>query len=246
MQGKSKWLLALTLIIIVSSVSFFTVWHFQSQTQSAVEVKTLFQVAEYNTFSLGNYTGFMNFSDLEKHGDFGVGTFDGLNGEMVALNGIFYQISVNGKPVVVPLNATTPYATITFFKSDITFTLTNFNYSQLKSRIIQSFPSQNAIYAVKVSGFYYWVQTRSEYKQLQPYPPLAQALSNQVIFTLNNVSATAVGFWFPSSMNGTDPVGYHFHFITNNHDAGGHLLDCTLKNATVEIEEIKNYNLVLS
>ena len=70
-------------------------------------------------------------------------------------------------------------------------------------------------------------------------------MKTQSVFNLSNVSATAAGFWFPSNMDGVDCAGVHLHLITDGHTAGGHLLDCTLQNATVEIDQINSYNLVL-
>jgi len=106
-------------------------------------------------------------------------------------------------------------------------------------------PSQDAIYAIKVTGTFDYAQTRSPAKQTQPYPALADALKTQSVFNLSSVSATAAGFWFPSSMIGIDYAGYHLHLITDDHTAGGHLLDCIIQNATVEIDKINQYNLVL-
>jgi alpha-acetolactate decarboxylase len=55
----------------------------------------------------------------------------------------------------------------------------------------------------------------------------------------------AVGFWFPSSMDGVDFAVYHLHLITDSHSAGGHLLDCIVRNATVEIDQTCQFNMVL-
>jgi acetolactate decarboxylase len=81
--------------------------------------------------------------------------------------------------------------------------------------------------------------------QIKPYLPLTEAIKNQTVFTLNNVSATAIGFWFPSSMGGVDFVGYHLHFITDDHNAGGHLLDCIVRNATIEMDYIQKFVMTL-
>ena len=139
----------------------------------------------------------------------------------------------------------TPYATVTYFEADKSLSVADVNFTQLKALIDLVLPSIDAIYAIKVSGTYDYVQTRSPQKQTQPYPPLTDALKTQSVFTLGNVSATAVGFWFPSSMNGVDYAGYHLHLITDDHAAGGHLLDCIITNATVEINQINRYNLLL-
>ncbi|HSV49033.1 MAG TPA: acetolactate decarboxylase, partial [Candidatus Acidoferrales bacterium] len=105
--------------------------------------------------------------------------------------------------------------------------------------------TKDTIYAIKVSGDFSYVQARSPAKQSEPYPNLTDALKTQSIFNLTDVSATAVGYWFPSSMNGVDPAGYHIHIMTNDKTAGGHLLECIIDNATIEVDVIKNYNLIL-
>ena len=245
MQLKGKWLLACALIILISIGAFYALWQFRADASSVVDRDVLFQVAAFNTFSKGNYTGYTSYGELAKHGDFGIGTFDGLDGEMLALNGVFYQIPSNGIPRQVDAGMETPYATVTYFEADQTLTVSDVNYTQLKSTIDRVLNSSDAIYAIKVSGTMDYAQTRSPQKQSQPYPPITDALKTQSVFTLSNVSATAVGFWFPTSMNGVDYACYHLHLITDDHTAGGHLLDCIIRNATVEVDQINQYNLML-
>ncbi len=71
--------------------------YYQMNTTASVQNRdVLFQVEAFNSFAAGNYSGFYSYGDLAKHGDFGIGTFDNLNGEMVALGGKFYQIPMDG------------------------------------------------------------------------------------------------------------------------------------------------------
>jgi acetolactate decarboxylase len=119
------------------------------------------------------------------------------------------------------------------------------NYSELTEYINGILSSENAIYAIKVHGTYDYAKTRSVPLQTQPYQPLTEAIKNQTVFTLDNVAATAVGFWFPSSMDGVDFIGYHLHLITDSHSGGGHLLDCIVRNATIEIDQTRQFNMVL-
>ena len=236
----------LALIIIISCTVFYAICQYQLNTSATADRETLFQVAAFNTFSSGNYDGYMPYSELAKHGDFGIGTFDGLDGEMVALNGIFYQVPFDGNPKQVDPSIKAPYATVTFFEADQIINITGpLNYSELKTNIDGLLPTDDAIYAIKIHGTYDYAQTRSVPIQTIPYPPLAEAIKNQSIFTLNNISGTAIGFWFPSSMDGVDFVGYHLHFITDDRTAGGHLLDCIAGNITKEIDQTNKYNLVL-
>ena len=246
MNPKAKWALTVVLVAAVACSAFFISLQIQPNTTSTADKDALYQLTPYNTFITGKYAGVMPYSELEKHGDFGIGTFDGLNGEMIALNGDFYQIPSTGTPIKVDPTQTAPYATITYFKADRTFTVSGLNYTQLKSYLDgQLGTSSDVIYGIKVSGSFDWAQTRSPQKQLEPYQNITEALKTQAVFTLSDVSGTAVGFWCPASMSGVDYAGYHIHFITDDRTAGGHLLDCIINNATVEVDIIHSYNLVL-
>jgi acetolactate decarboxylase len=82
-------------------------------------------------------------------------------------------------------------------------------------------------------------------KQTEPYPTLAEVIENQTIFKLNNVTGTAVGFRLPSYMDEINVSGYHLHFITDDENSGGHVLECIVRNATIEIDYTYDYELVL-
>jgi acetolactate decarboxylase len=210
------------------------------------EQDTLYQVSAFNVFSTGNFEGNVTYAELSKHGNFGIGTLNDLDGEMIAFNGKFYQIPTDDPPREIGSMEKTPYATVTFFSSDYTFPVVNVSsYLQLTEDINSTLPNFNAIYAIKVHGFFDFAQTRSVPIQTKPYPNLSEAVKNQTVFDLNDVEGTLAGFFFPNSMDGVDYVGYHLHFLTDDHTAGGHLLECTIKNAIVEIDQINNYHLLI-
>jgi len=75
--------------------------------------------------------------------------------------------------------------------------------------------------------------------------PSQKLWANQTVFNLINVEATIVGFRLPSYMDGVNVAGYHLHFITDDKNAGGHLLDCTVRDATIEIDYTYKYDLAL-
>lgn len=246
MDFRRKWFIATLLIILISFSTFYAGWQIHANTEdNLVNQDVLFQLAAFNTFSTGQYTGFMSYSELKDHGDFGIGTFEGLDGEMLALNGVFYQIPSDGIPRQTIPTQKAPYATITYFEADQTFTVSDLNYTDLKTYLDEELSSKEVIYGIKVSGTYDWVQTRSPQKQAEPYLNITDALKTQSVFNITDVSATAVGFCFPINMDGVDYAGYHLHLITDDYTAGGHLLDCIINNATVEIDQINNYNLIL-
>ncbi len=242
MNSRKKWVLAAatTLVAVILFAAFYEI----TQINSDQKQNILYQISAFNVFSAGNFEGNTTYAELAKHGDFGIGTLNSLNGEMIALDGKFYQIPTDGAPRQIISSEKTPYATVTFFRSNRSFQVANItSYSQLTTDINSTLTNYNAIYAIKVHGFFDLAKTRSVSAQNEPYPTLTEAVKNQTVFVLNGVEGTAVGFYFPNCMDGVDVAGYHLHFLTDDHLSGGHLLECNIKNAIVEIDQINNYYL---
>ena len=85
---------------------------------------TIFQASTIDALLDGNYEGDVSFAELGACGDFGLGTFDALDGEMVGLDGAFYQVKADGRAYEVDGRMKTPFAVVTFFEpgSPRTFT----------------------------------------------------------------------------------------------------------------------------
>src|SRR3712207_1305730 len=86
---------------------------------------TLFQTSTIEALLDGNYEGDISFAELEERGDFGLGTFDALDGEMIALDGDFYQVRADGRAYAVDKQSRTPFAVVTFFEPDLSRQLAN-------------------------------------------------------------------------------------------------------------------------
>ena len=212
--------------------------------------KLLFQESTISALQAGDYAGGMSLKELRAHGNFGLGTFNDLDGEMVLLDGAFYQIKSDGKAYAANDSMMTPFATVTSFQPDIKLSLDDnehgtMNYTQVQHQLEGYFPTKNTFYAVKLTGDYTYLKTRSPPKQNKPYPPLDDALKNQSVFEFRNVTGTMVGFWSPQYVNGLDPPGWHFHFISADRTYGGHVLDVTVQRATAEIQEMTSFSVVL-
>ena len=202
---------------------------------------SLFQVSTLNSLSEGNYDEKISSGDLKRYGDTGMGTFTGLDGEMIELNGNIYQIKSDGNVYLVNSSAGIPYATVTFFKADrVIVTNKSMNYTELQQYLNSTLPSKNLVYSFKVIGNFDSVKARSPPKQNKPYQNLTEALKNQSIFNFNDINGTMVGFWFPQSASSINLNNYHFHFISVDRNSGGHVLDCKLENAVIEIDYISN------
>jgi acetolactate decarboxylase len=209
-------------------------------------VNSLFQVSTLDALSLGIFQGAMNFRELEQRGDFGVGTFDSLDGEMVALDGRFYQVRSNGTVSRVPVNATTPFAAVTTFRRDWILALNQpLSYDQVAALIDQALPSKNLFYAVKIHGIFTDLTARSVPRQSVPFPPLATAIAQQSLFPFHNISGTLVGFRSPAFVKGINQTGYHFHFISDDQRSGGHALSFVTGSVMIEIGVIRQHTTFL-
>jgi acetolactate decarboxylase len=199
--------------------------------------EALFQVSTLSELAAGDYDGRLSFRDLAAHGSFGLGTFDHLDGEMVAVDGRFFQVRADGVATPVRASETTPFAVVTSFEPDIRFEVHgDTSCDALRDTIESRLPSEDALYAVEVTGLFSYLETRSVPPQEKPYVPLAEALQNEVVFPLYSVEATMVGFWLPAVLDDVNAAGFHFHALTRDETTGGHVLDCDTLNVRVEID----------
>jgi acetolactate decarboxylase len=206
----------------------------------------LFQTSTINALMMGDFYGSMSLKELKSHGDFGLGTLDRLDGELVGLDGEFYQVKSDGNVYPVNDTATTPFAEVAFFKAEDNISLNGtYNLTQIESYLDSKRPTRNIFYAIRIDGIFEYVKTRVPEAQREPYPRLTEALGTQKIFQFNNTTGTVIGFWWPSYAEGINVPGYHLHFITGNRSAGGHLLDIRLHRATVAIDELTELDMAL-
>jgi len=207
---------------------------------------TLFQYSTLASLTAGVYDGDMTFAALKQHGDFGVGTFNTLDGEMVQVDNQVYQIKADGVAYPVDDAAKTPFAVVTSFAPDQTVNVTELmDCEQLKTHIDGLLPSENIPYAIKVTGIFRLMQTRSVPSQVKPYPPLAEVVKTQPTFEFRDVEGIMVGFRLPAYMAGVNAAGYHFHFITTDKTSGGHVLSCEVQDVTVEIDHTDEWEMDL-
>ncbi|MDD1752154.1 MAG: acetolactate decarboxylase [Methanotrichaceae archaeon] len=201
----------------------------------------LFQSSAITALQQGVFDGSMTYEELASHGDFGIGTFNSLDGEMVELDDQFYQIKADGSIYAVNNSMKTPFAIVTDFASDkeMKFYASgdgSANLTMLQRYLDNQMPSENIFYAIRVHGLFDYIKTRSVPAQAKPYTTLAEATENQSVFEMFNQSGTLVGFWYPAFANGVNVPGYHFHFLNDKRTAGGHVLDLRMKNASVAFD----------
>jgi acetolactate decarboxylase len=206
----------------------------------------LFQTSTYNALIGGIYDGDVTYRELRKHGDLGIGTFNGLDGEMIFLDGTFYQIKADGLVYPVDDMMKSPFASVTFFKPDNVKLIDKvMDSKQVEQYLDNILPTKNIFYAFKIEGDFKYLKTRSVPKQGRPYPPINEVIKTQPEFEFHNIRGTMVGFRCPEYVKGINFPGYHLHFITEDRKAGGHVLVYQVQNAKIEIDYTPNFFMVL-
>jgi len=205
-------------------------------TNPVAQRETLFQVSTLDALINGVYDGVMTIGGLKEYGDFGIGTFAALDGEMAVLDGVVYQIKADGVAYTVADAIETPFAAVTFFDTDLEDTIPGgLDYQQVQSFLDGFLPTGNIFYAIKIEGTFSYMKTRSVPAQVKPYPKLTEVTANQPTFEFHNVAGTIVGFYCPPYVDGVNVSGYHLHFLTEDKSAGGHILDFTVERASVQV-----------
>ena len=200
---------------------------------------TVTQIGTNHTLNAGEYHGILPISTLLNHGNFGLGTYDNLNGEMILLGGQFYQVLVDGTVVNPPLTTTTPFGVVTFFNPTQSIPINSpIDIRNLEQELLSSHIDPNRIYAIKITANLDSARYRSWPEQKPPFKPFSELSDQEKIYNSRNIDVTLVGFYFPEWFGEVNTIGFHFHFITNNHKTGGHLYDALISRGNVEISSI--------
>jgi len=228
---------------LLITIFFLAIIFGGSNVQGAEDV--LFQTSMINALDKGIAEGEMTIKNLKQHGDFGLGTFNAIDGELIGVDGNFYRMDVDGAAQPADDALKTPYAFATFFEPDKRVSLDDIkDYKELKQQIDNLLPTKNIFYAIKIKGTFKYIKIRSFTKFKRPYPNLKDMFKNQTLTEFRDVQCIFVGFRCPSYVKSSSP-GYHFHFITEDKKAGGHVLECHLEKAVVEIDYTRSYQLEL-
>ncbi len=179
----------------------------------------------YRNYSLKNYL---------TNGNFGIGTLNGVDGELIILDGIAYRVDYNGKVNRPELTKNIPFGNIKFFVADTTFFFSSDSLDKFKEKIQPLMKSEIA--AIKVTGKFNFLKTRSVPKQPPHGKTLAEIIAVQNIFEFKNIEATLVGFYISDQLDKLNFPGFHLHSLLNDKTGGGHLLDCVFDSVQVQID----------
>jgi acetolactate decarboxylase len=209
-------------------------WHYVSGSNDH-RAGELYQTSLISALMAGIYEGDVTYGQIRKYGDFGLGTFNDLDGEMVGFDGTFYQLRSDGSARTVNDDQKTPFAVVTFFQPERRLDAVQQMAKSDLLAMIEKATDANLFSAIRVDGIFDEVHTRTVQRQTRPFPPLTEAAKHQAEKVFTNVEGTLAGFRSPTYAQGIGVAGFHLHFLRQDKRAGGHALDYRLRTGKVQI-----------
>lgn len=211
-----------------------------------ISAAQLTQLSTIDALMSGVYDGPFTIGEVKRLGDFGLGTFNALDGEMVLDKGVVYQVRGDGSVHPMRNSEHTPFALVTRFKPEHSVELpAGIGLAELEQFLDARLPGVNRFYAVRIEGLFHSLKARSVPRQQRPYLPLAEAAKQQAVFDFGEVRGTVLGFRSPPFVKGVGVPGYHLHFLRADRRAGGHVLDFQIEKAVLFWQALDDFRLLL-
>ena len=205
-----------------------------------------YQTSLLSAVMQGVYDGDLSVGALLDHGDFGLGTFNALDGDMIVLDGVAYRLTADGQATPADDGALTPYAAVIRFEPGTALALqAPIAKPAFEAGLDALAKSPNLFYAICFTGRIGHIRYRNMRRQTPPYKPLLDVVKTQAEFERSDLDGTILGFRCPDYAVGIGVPGYHLHFLSEDRSTGGHVLDYALTAGQVEIDHTSSLHLEL-
>lgn len=206
------------------------------------------QITQFSTMNalLGRlYEGGFPVHLIEAEGTIGLGCGDCMDGEMVMDDSTSYIGRIGSPFSRMDTNERVPFAQVAPFAADDSFTAAKLDKHALIEKVLRRVGSENYFIALRVTGTFTDMKLRLAPKADKPYPSLVELFAGQKEFSESSIRGTVIGFWAPEAYQGITVAGLHIHFMDEAKQTGGHVLDCTLAEGTVEYEVYQGFGIRL-
>lgn len=235
----------LVAFFLASSASCALAQSAGNRVQNAPDQDFMYQYSIIDALMAGVFDGDLTIGQLKKKGDFGVGTFNRVDGELLIDKGHVYKVGYDGSVKEVPDSDSTSAAFVKFFKADTVIHLNGpgLTYEKVQEQV-KHLLNPNGIYALRISATFPAMTTRAEKPASKPYTSLPEHLKhNQVVFELKNTKGICVGFLLPPYLARTNVPGFHLHYLADDHKSGGHIFSFTADALTIEVDRTKGFTI---
>lgn len=214
---------------------------------ATVRTGELFQYSTTDALLAGVFDGEYTVGKMLEKGDFGLGIFNGLDGELVVVDGEAYRLNADRTAERATDDAKVPFCSVCEFDDENAEALdvSATEYEAFEAELDAELPTLNYPYAIKVEGTFRSMTVRSTHEEKQPYAPISEIMERRVIMNFGDVEGVIVGFRCPVYLAGVNTAGYHFHFITADKSSGGHVMDFEVDAVTVKVMKLTELDVLL-
>ncbi|WFD34881.1 hypothetical protein MCUN1_001725 [Malassezia cuniculi] len=188
----------------------------------------VFQYSTASALMAGVAAHGITLEELVRHGRYGLGTMLGIDGEVIVTDGTAYHLCADASPRVVPPDAQLPFAMV----ANIDDGAHPCTWPSISSKdglidLLRSAEreSDNRFVVFRAHGAFDYVKVRVVRGQVYPGQPLAELGDAQKVVEIENTVGQLVGFVTPSYLAGVSVAGLHVHFLSDDKQLGGHVLE---------------------
>lgn len=215
-----------------------------------MESNKMYQISTLQALVLGYTRKVVTVAELLENGDTGLGTFEGVAGEMIVTDGHCYCAENNGTVKEALPETGVPFASVTKMQNGRKIELKNISdIEELKQKLdiaIEENFGLNSMHTVKIHGRFNKVSARSEAAYKAHHVSLKEILQkSQKDFFFDNIEGTLVCVYYPDYMDGINAPGWHLHFVSDDRKSGGHVFDVDIAEAEAEINKIARIEIQL-
>ena len=193
----------------------------------------------------GLFAGTQKIEELLQHGNTGIGTLTGLDGELVIIDSKVYQVNAQGAVREVGSEEEVPFANVHYQADRSVGKLQGLDLSGFQKTVLERLQTANLFAAVRVEGRVTQMHTRAVLPQQPPYPTLTETASGQKEFNAENIKGTLIGYYSPDLYAGAVSPGFHLHFLDADHHMGGHILGFELDSGELFLQKFSDFQLHL-
>ncbi|MBA2654069.1 MAG: acetolactate decarboxylase [Gammaproteobacteria bacterium] len=210
-------------------------------------MSTLYQYSHFLAISHGLYDGTISVQNLMQYGNFGLGTFHALEGELVVIDGQSYHCTQGVKTSIANVEDTLPWAAVGNFTENIKTANLQYivDFKTLEDTLLKLMETTNYPFLFHIEGTFENIVIGSVLKQEKPYPKIKEIIDSGVTVETGKIKGQLVGFYAPEFMFPMKGKGFHLHCLEEKQRFGGHVLELTLKEGSVKFECVTEIKLEL-
>ena len=210
----------------------------------------MYQVSTLQALAMGYTRGVVSVDDFLQHGDIGLGTFEGVDGEMILLDGECYRALEDGTAVLAGGDMSVPFAVTTFLRQGKSFSAREVEDIEALKRLldlkIEEDFGLNSMHVIRIDGVFSQIFARSASAYYSQHVTLKEILQKtQKEFSFRDIRGTLVCVYFPDYMDTINAAGWHLHFLSEDKSCGGHVIDLKMKQGTAMINKISRVQIEL-